>query len=124
MYGPDKAMINLESTGDAYQGNYEGAFDVTVTGLCNKYDSFPVTFDATTPKENEFRYLDFSVKMSLGYTFAPSCLSGDPPIKMPPVTDTLTFTLPAKDGASKLYRISGGGAGKLTLIFTLRKQEP
>ena len=122
MYGPNRAMIDLESRKDAYSGSYEGVFDVTVKGKCDSFDTFPIIIDAATPKEDQFRYLDFSVNISIGNSFAALCLPAPPPIKIPPVTDTLTFTLPAQDGATKIYRMSGGGSGRLALTFTLKKQ--
>ena len=117
-YGPNTAMIPLEIKQNTYEGSYVGEFNAKVTGECNGAATYPVTFNVTAKGAKE---LDFSVKSSIGMTMTGSCGTAGGSIKIPPATGTLTFKLPAEDGASKVYDMPLGGSGKLTITFTLKK---
>ena len=122
-YGPNIAFIHFEKKGSDYEGNYSGEFDAEATGKCSGFGTFPVTFNVTA-KEDEFGDLDFSVQTTMAATVVGSCSGNGFSGSAPTVTNTRTFTLPATDGASKVYSMPTGGKGNLTWTFTLKKAEP
>lgn len=121
-YGPNTAKVYLEVRDGTYVGSYEGVFDAKVTGECNGFGTYPVTFNVTA-KEDEFGDLDFSVESSMGMAMAGSCKGAGGSVSMPPVKGKpRTFTLPAEEGASKVYSMPLGGSGNITITYTLRRK--
>ena len=118
--GPNTAKIYLESKGDgSYVGSYEGVFDAEMTGECEIFGTFPVSYDVTASKEDEFGDLDFSVKESKGAFATGVCRGRSSSDTEPTKTNTYTFKLPAEDGASHTESIP---PGYITLTFTLKKR--
>lgn len=117
VYGPNSATIPLGLQDGVYTGSYQGMFTATMSGVCSGNATYPVTFDVTA-REDEFQDLDFSVKASIGIVGAGQCDDAAGSVNRPPTTGILTFTLPAKDGASKVY--DSGGVVKTS--FTLKNR--
>ena len=118
-YGPNTVVVYLETKANTYEGKYEGVFDAKMTGKCEGFGTFPVSYDVTASKEDEFGDLDFSVKESMGASATVFCLGGSGSDTEPTKTNTYTFKLPAEDGASHTESIP---PGYVTLTFTLKKR--
>jgi hypothetical protein len=117
-YGPNTAKIYLETNANTYEGKYEGVFDAKMTGKCEGPGTFPVSYDVTATKEDEFGEMDFSVKGSRGASVTITCEGwGSGSDTEATKKNTYTFKLPAEDGASKTY-----AEGAITLTFTLKKR--
>jgi hypothetical protein len=116
-YGPNTAKVYLENKANTYEGKYEGVFDAKMTGKCEGFGTFPVSYDVTAAKEDEFGDLDFSVKESKDASAFVSCLGSSGSDTEPTKTKTYAFKLPAEDGASKTFT-----EWAITLTFTLKKQ--
>jgi len=125
-YGPNTGKIYLEKKDEAYVGHYEAAWDFEATSSdCEGFGTYPVTFNVTATKsEGDQLDLDFSVESSMGVMGVFSCPDAGGAINRPPVTGTLTFMLPAEDGASKVYSLPGGVGANLAITFTLRRTHP
>ncbi len=122
-YGPDTALILLSGNGSSYLGSYRGQFKGTISGRCYGTLSLPISVQVTA-KEDEFEDLDFEMTVTSSQTTFITCPEfGASTDTTKPVTFTRTFTLPAKDGASKVFSSPMAG-GQLIDTFTLRKQGP
>ena len=117
-YGPNSETINLEYNDGTHTGNYEGNFDVSVTGPCEGVGMIPVKFNVSAT-EDDLHDMNFSIDTSIGFKFPGLCLKGARSVNVPPVTTTLNFMLPGEEGASKAY-----GTGDVTITFTLLQPEP
>jgi len=113
-YGPNTARVQLEPSGDAYVGSYEGLFDAVATGACTASGAIPMTFNVTA-RDGEFHDLDFTVNRSHIWSWATICPGVSGVSTSPLITYTHTFTLPAEDGASTDFNQGGP-----TWTFTLK----
>lgn len=118
-YGPNTAVVHLEDKGDSYAGKFESVFDAKMTGKCNGSGTFPVSYEVTATKEDEFGEMDFIVKETKGATAVVACMGKSGTDTEPTKTKTYTFKLTAEDGASITFTIP---PGYITLTFTLKKK--
>ncbi len=120
-YGPNKAIVHLEKTGDrSYAGKYEGRFDVEASGKCSGSGVYPVAFDVTAT-EDEFEDLDFIVKISMDLSYTGQCEGKSHSANRSLTTNTqVPFTLPAKDGATLVFNAP---TGNLSWTYTLREKK-
>jgi hypothetical protein len=120
-YGPNKVVIPLETQETTYVGTNKGEFTSTGTAAgCTMTDIFPVTFNVTATGTDP---LDFSVQTSIeaGHVVHP-CPGGEAGGSWPAGSTTRAFSLPAQDGASKIYDMALGGSGNLNVTFTLKEE--
>jgi hypothetical protein len=115
---PATVTIPLGRKNGIYTGNYQGEFKATQSGNCSGEGTIPETFDVTA-KENEFGDLEFTINRTTSVSASGSCPSGSGSNTIPPISYTLTFTLPVRDGAS--WSIGGGTEPKWTYTFRERK---
>jgi hypothetical protein len=118
-YGPSTAVIQLEDKGDSYAGKLESVFDAKMTGKCNGSGTFPVFYEVTATKEDEFGEMDFIVKETKGASAVVACMGKSGTDTEPTKTKTYTFKLTAEDGASITFTIP---PGYIALTFTLKKK--
>lgn len=117
-WGPNTAVIYLEPNGEGtYEGKIESVFDAEATGMCEGTGTFPVSYDVTATKEDEFGEMDFSVNGSRRRSAVGTCMGQSGSFTAPTITKTYTFKLPAEDGASKTF-----SEASITLTFTLKKR--
>jgi hypothetical protein len=116
-YGPNIAEVHLEDKGNSYAGKFESVFDAKMTGKCDGFGTFPVSYDVTATKEDDFGEMDFIVKETKGKSAVVSCEGKSGMDTELTKTKTYTFKLTAEDGASTTFTIP---PGYITLTFTLK----
>ena len=120
-YGPDTVLIPLELKQDTYEGSYSGEFHAKMTGVCNATATYPVTFDVSAKGEAS-NNLNFILKSSMAIMSVLTCEDQSGEFNKPPLKGTITFTLPAVNGASYVWNAPKSEYGSNTWTFTLKKQ--